>query len=290
MKGVILAGGTGSRMFPVTKGVNKHLLPVFDKPMIYYPLSVLMLADIQEVAIVCRDCDRASFESLLGSGERFGISIEYVTQNSAKGISDGIKQAGSFIGDSSFCLILGDNFFFGPGLTPVLTNAKKQLKHATAFAYEVKNPRSFGVISYNKDNQVDSIEEKPEVPKSNKVATGLYMFNNCALDYVDQLIASSRGELEVTDLLNTYINQSELGVEVLGRGYAWLDMGTSESLMEASIYIQSIEKRQGFKIACLEEIAYRKGWLTKAAVEQACQHHENTTYGEYLYKVLTELK
>lgn len=290
MKGLVLAGGTGSRMFPVTLGINKHLLPVFDKPMIFYPISVLMLAEIREIGIVCREIDRPAFERLLGDGSNLGLKIEYINQSRAAGISDGIKQASAFLSDSAFCLILGDNFFFGPGLTPRLKNAKASFDKATAFAYEVKNPSSFGVISYNQFNQVDSIEEKPTEPKSNTVATGLYMFNKNAIDHVKQLNTSARGELEITDLLNVYIDRNELSVEVLGRGYAWLDMGTSESLMEASIFIQSIEKRQGFKIACLEEIAFQKGWIPASMLESASVKYENTTYGEYLSKVLSDLK
>lgn len=288
MKGLILAGGTGSRMYPVTRAVNKHLLPVFDKPMIFYPLSVLMLAEIREVGIVCRKCDVLAFKSILGSGQHLGIKIEYIIQHEAKGIADGIKLAKTFIGNSSFCAILGDNFFFGPGLTPRLLDAKKQFKTATAFAYQVKNPKSFGVISYNNRQQVDSIEEKPEYPKSNTVATGLYMFDSFAFEYIDALSQSARGELEVTDLLNKYVDNKVLNVEVLGRGYAWLDMGTNENLMEASIYIQSIEKRQGFKIACLEEIALQKKWISKNEVKTAFQNFKQTAYGEYLNKIIQE--
>lgn len=288
MKGLILAGGTGSRMYPVTRAVNKHLLPVFDKPMIFYPLSVLMLAEIREVGIVCRECDVIAFKSILGNGQHLGITIKYIIQHDAKGISDGIKLAQHFIGDSPFCAILGDNFFFGPGLTPRLIKAKKQFKTATAFAYQVKNPQSFGVISYNEHQQVVSIEEKPEHPKSNTVATGLYMFDSFAFEYIDDLSQSARGELEVTDLLNKYIDNNILNIEVLGRGYAWLDMGTNENLMEASIYIQSIEKRQGFKIACIEEIALRKGWISQPKIQQACEMNQNTIYGEYLLKVAEE--
>lgn len=290
MKGLVLAGGTGSRMFPVTRGINKHLLPVFDKPMIFYPISVLMLAEIREIGIVCRAIDKPAFERLLGDGSELGLKIEYINQSKAAGISDGIKQASEFLGNSSFCLILGDNFFFGPGLTPLLNKAKTSFVKATAFAYEVKNPSSFGVISYNQYNHVESIEEKPIEPKSNTVATGLYMFNKDAIDYVKQLSISARGELEITDLLNAYIFKNELSVEVLGRGYAWLDMGTSESLMEASVYIQSVEKRQGFKIACLEEIAFRKGWISTDILENASIRYENTIYGEYLSKVLNDQK
>lgn len=290
MKGIILADGTGSRMFPITQSINKHFLPVFDKPMIYYPLSVLMLAEIKEIAIVCRGIDKPLFEKLLGNGEALGINIIFVIQNSPAGIVDGLKKAKHFIANSSFCLILGDNFFFGPGLTPRLVNAKNNIKNASAFAYEVKNPKSFGVLSYNSENQVESIEEKPENPKSNTIVTGLYMFDNKAISYADKLSISPRGELEITELLNIYIQEASLCVEVLGRGYAWLDMGTSENLMEASMYIQSIEKRQGFKIACLEEIAYRKGWISKDTLSLACERHKCTTYGEYLHKVLTELR
>lgn len=288
MKGLILAGGTGSRMYPVTRAVNKHLLPVFDKPMIFYPLSVLMLAEIREIGIVCRECDVTAFESILGNGQHLGITIKYIIQHDAKGISDGIKQAQHFIGDSPFCAILGDNFFFGPGLTPRLIEAKKQFKTATAFAYQVKNPQSFGVIAYNEHQQVDSIEEKPEHPKSNTVATGLYMFDRFAFEYIDTLSNSARGEMEVTDLLNKYVNNNVLNVEVLGRGYAWLDMGTNENLMEASIYIQSIEKRQGFKIACLEEIAFQKKWISKNDLNVACQNYKETSYGDYLSKIIME--
>ncbi|WP_046003931.1 glucose-1-phosphate thymidylyltransferase RfbA [Pseudoalteromonas rubra] len=290
MKGLVLAGGTGSRMYPVTQSVNKHLLPVFDKPMIFYAISVLMLGNIREIGVVCRDIDKPAFERLLGDGSKLGLKIEYIIQTHAAGIADGIKQAKRFLDDAPFCLILGDNFFFGPGLTPLLKDAMAKFKQATAFAYEVKNPSSFGVISYNKLNQVVSIEEKPSKPKSNKIATGLYMFDKNAISYVEKLTASNRGELEITDLLNVYIKNQGLSVEVLGRGYAWLDMGTSESLMEASVFIQSIEKRQGFKIACLEEIAFRKDWISITELQLASEQYKNTTYGEYLSNVLTTLK
>ncbi|WP_462150957.1 glucose-1-phosphate thymidylyltransferase RfbA [Pseudoalteromonas xiamenensis] len=288
MKGLILAGGTGSRLYPVTIGINKHLLPVLDKPMIYYPLSVLMLSNIKDIAIVCKESDYVHFTSLLGNGESLGIKITYLFQNEARGIADGIKIASSFLNNQSFCMILGDNFFFGPGLTPRLLAAKSNLKFATAFAYQVENPSSYGVISYNDRMQVESIEEKPLNPKSNIIATGLYMLDQQAVNFVNELEASSRGELEITDLLNLYIKKASLNVEILGRGFAWMDMGTNESLMEASLFIQSIEKRQGFKIACLEEIALRKGWIETEQLKRTCQHLRHTPYGEYLYRILAE--
>lgn len=286
MKGLILAGGTGSRMFPITQGINKHLLPVFDKPMIYYPLSVLMLADIKEIGIVCSEECLPQFRKLLRDGSQFGLQLTYIIQEKACGISDAIKKSKEFLGNNSFCMILGDNFFFGPGLTQKLLDAKRKQKTATIFAYEVDNPQHFGVITYNNKKEITSVEEKPSNPLSNHVATGLYMFDNHAVNFIDKLQSSSRGELEVTDLLNLYIEHSKLDVEVLGRGYAWLDMGTSKSLMDASVYIQAIEHRQGFKIACLEEIAFLKSWISHSTVVEAANNYQGSGYGEYLSKLL----
>ncbi|MCX9518437.1 glucose-1-phosphate thymidylyltransferase RfbA, partial [Vibrio cholerae] len=285
MKGIILAGGSGTRLYPITMGVSKQLLPVYDKPMIYYPLSVLMLAGIREILIITTPEDQASFQRLLGDGSQFGISLEYALQESPDGLAQAFIIGEAFIGDSSICLVLGDNIFWGQGFRPKLQQAVANAKNgqgATVFGYQVKDPERFGVVEFDDNQRAISIEEKPSQPKSNFAVTGLYFYDNQVVKLAKEVQPSARGELEITCLNEMYLKHNQLNVELLGRGYAWLDTGTHESLLEASQFVETIEKRQGYKVACLEEIAFNNGWLNQCQVYSQGQLLSKNSYGQYL--------
>jgi glucose-1-phosphate thymidylyltransferase len=282
MKGIILAGGSGSRLYPITKGVSKQLLPVYDKPMIYYPLSLLMLAGIKEILIITTPEDKDSFQRLLEDGKQFGINLSYAVQNSPRGLAEAFIIGEHFIGSDSVCLVLGDNIFYGQGLSNILQTAASRKKGATIFGYWVKDPERFGVVTFDESQRAISIEEKPEKPKSNYAVTGLYFYDNKVVSIAKAIKPSKRGELEITDVNAAYLKAGNLNVELLGRGYAWLDTGTFDSLQEASGFIETLEKRQGLKVACLEEVAYRMGYLDKnELLRQAIKLNENS-YVEYL--------
>ncbi len=286
MKGIILAGGSGTRLYPLTRGVSKQLLPVYDKPMIFYPLSVLMLAGIRDILIITTPEDQSSFERLLGKGERYGINLQYKVQNKPNGLAEAFILGEDFIGQSNVALILGDNIFYGPQLTPKLKNAVNKKNGATVFSYHVKDPERFGVVEFDHKFRAISIEEKPTKPKSNFAVTGLYFYDNRVVDIAKKITPSQRGELEITDINQAYLDSNKLDVEVLGRGYAWLDTGTHNSLMEASQFIQTIENRQGFKIACLEEIALNNKWLSRKDIESHSLDLAKTEYGNYIKAIL----
>jgi len=285
MKGIVLAGGMGSRLYPITKGVSKQLLPVYDKPMVYYPISVLMLAGIKEILIISTSEDVSSFKRLLGDGEDFGVTFEYCVQNSPDGIAHAFILGEEFIGNDSVCLILGDNIFYGHGLTESLKKAMSKKIGATVFGYHVKDPQRFGVVSFDNKNFVESIEEKPLKPKTNIAITGLYFYDNNVINLAKTLKPSIRGELEITDLNNIYIEKNELSVEILGRGTAWLDTGTHSSLLRASNFVESLEINQDQKIACLEEVAYLNGWITLEGLVSQGKKFSKTDYGQYLLKI-----
>jgi glucose-1-phosphate thymidylyltransferase len=287
MKGIILAGGSGTRLWPITMVTSKQLLPVYDKPMIYYPLSVLMLAGIKDILIISTPHDLPNFEKLLGSGEQFGISLSYAVQPSPDGLAQAFLIGEDFIGDDNCAMILGDNIFYGSGLTNHLKEAVKNADKgiATIFGYYVNDPERFGVVEFDEHGNVISVEEKPKHPKSNYCITGLYFYDNRVVNFAKQVKPSARGELEITDLNRLYLQDGSLQVRLLGRGYAWLDTGTVDSLVEASEFVKVLEKRQGIKIAALEEVAYKNGWIDKATLITASERYGKSPYGEYLKKV-----
>jgi len=287
-KGIILAGGSGTRLYPITKGVSKQLLPIYDKPMIYYPLSVLMLAGIREVLIISTPDDIDGFKRLLGDGSELGIDISYIVQPSPDGLAQAFILGEDFIGESNVCLVLGDNIFYGQGFTPLLRQAVNRQKGATVFGYQVKDPERFGVVAFDDNKRAISIEEKPSKPKSNYAVTGLYFYDNDVINIAKQVEPSERGELEITTVNQMYMERGDLSVELLGRGFAWLDTGTHESLLEAAQFVETIEKRQGYKVACLEEIALNNGWLDKQQVWEVGQSMSKNAYGQYLISLIKE--
>ena len=282
MKGIILAGGSGTRLYPITRGTSKQLLPIYDKPMIYYPLSVLMLAGIRDVLIITTPEDQAAFLRLLGDGADFGIRLQYAVQPKPDGLAQAFIIGEEFIGDSSVCLVLGDNIFYGQGFRPMLQKAAAQSSGATVFGYQVKDPERFGVVEFDAKRKAISIEEKPAQPKSHYAVTGLYFYDNDVLQLAKQVQPSARGELEITSINQAYLERGDLNVELLGRGFAWLDTGTHESLLQAGMFVETIEKRQGYKIACLEEIAYNQGWLNQSDLARIGQQLAKNGYGQYL--------
>ena len=291
MKGIVLAGGAGTRLYPVTKGVSKQLLPIYDKPMIYYPLSVLMLAGIQDVLIITTPEDQSGFIRMLGDGKEFGVNLSYAVQPSPDGLAQAFIIGEEFIGSDSVCLVLGDNIFWGQGFTPILKSAASRNSGASVFGYQVKDPERFGVVVFDENQKAISLEEKPEKPQSNFAVTGLYFYDNDVVEMAKKVKPSHRGELEITTLNQMYMERGDLNVELLGRGFAWLDTGTHESLLEAAMFVETIEKRQGYKIACLEEIAWNNGWLSNEQVMQTAKALSKNSYGQYLANLIkSEIK
>ena len=293
MKGIVLAGGSGTRLYPITKGVSKQLLPIYDKPMIYYPLSVLMLAGIREILIISTPQDLPGFQRLLGDGSDYGIQLEYAEQPHPDGLAQAFLIGEKFIGEDSVCLVLGDNIFYGQGFRPMLEQALKRAENqgiATVFGYYVNDPERYGVVEFDKDGNVLSLEEKPEKPKSNYAVVGLYFYPNKVVNIAKSIRPSARGELEITTVNQEFLKNQELKVQLLGRGFAWLDTGTHDSLAEASIFVEVIEKRQGLKIACLEGIAYKKGWINESKLQELALSMEKNQYGQYLSRIIKEKK
>jgi len=288
MKGIILAGGSGTRLYPLTKAISKQILPIYDKPMIYYPLSVLLLANIREILIISTPNDIHLFEDLLGNGSHLGISIQYKVQPSPDGLAQAFLLGEEFIGNDSCCLVLGDNIFYGYNFSTLLIEANVIQKGATVFGYYVNDPERYGVAEFDDEGNVLSIEEKPKTPKSNYAVTGLYFYNNTVVEKAKQVKPSTRGELEITDLNKIYLEEKTLNVKLLGRGMAWLDTGTHQSMLQASNLVESIEERQGLKVACLEEIAFRKGYITKDQVIELAKPLLKNQYGQYLMKIVNE--
>ena len=292
MKGIILAGGSGTRLYPLTKGISKQLMPIYDKPMIYYPLSILMLSGIQEVLIISTPEDLPRFEQLLGDGDNIGMKFEYIVQPSPDGIAQAFVLGKDFIGDDDACLILGDNIYYGQGISAMLSNAVMNAKDknmATVFGYHVQDPERYGVVDFDNAGKALSIEEKPDKPKSNYVVTGLYFYPNDVVKKAAEIVPSDRGELEITTVNQMYLNEERLTVEPMSRGFAWLDTGTHESLLAASTFIETIEKRQGLKVACIEEIAYEKGYITKEQLKELAQPLAKNQYGQYLLRRAEEV-
>ncbi|MDB0023679.1 glucose-1-phosphate thymidylyltransferase RfbA [Gammaproteobacteria bacterium] len=289
MKGIILAGGSGTRLHPITLGISKQLLPIFDKPMIYYSLSVLMLADIREILIISTHEDINSYKRLFGTGEQLGLSIKYEIQKNPNGLAEAFIIGEEFIGTDSVSLILGDNIFYGQGLSKILNNAKEKNEGGTIFAYHVPDPERFGVVEISKDKKIISIEEKPIKPKSNFAVTGLYFYNNKIVDIAKSTKPSKRGELEITSVNNTYLEENNLNVEILGRGFAWMDTGTHQSMLDASYYVSTVQKRQGLFIACLEEIAVNKKWIDKKVLKESILKMGSNDYSEYLKQIYSSV-
>ena len=287
-KGIILAGGSGTRLYPITMGTSKQLLPIYDKPMIYYPLSVLMLAGIKDILVISTPEDLPNFEKLLGDGKEIGIKLSYKVQPSPDGLAQAFILGEEFIGNDDVCLILGDNIYYGQGFSEKLKRASEQQVGATVFGYYVNDPERFGVVEFDNSGKALSIEEKPEKPKSNYAVTGLYFYDNRVVEIAKNIKPSHRGELEITDVNNVYLQQGGLNVELLGRGFAWLDTGTHDSLIEASQFVQTIEHRQGLKVACLEEIAFNNGWITVDELKERGEFFKKTGYGQYLLKLYQE--
>lgn len=292
MKGIVLAGGSGTRLYPITKGISKQLMPIYDKPMVYYPISVLMLAGIREILIISTPYDLPGFKRLLGDGSDYGVHFEYAEQPSPDGLAQAFTIGKEFIGDDSACLVLGDNIFYGSGFTPLLKKAVADAENgkATVFGYWVSDPERYGVAEFDKEGNCLSIEEKPAHPKSNYAVVGLYFYPNKVVDVAANIQPSARGEYEITTVNQWFLRDNELKVALLGRGFAWLDTGTHDSLSEASTFIEVVEKRQGLKIACLEAIAYRKGWISEERMRELAQPMIKNQYGQYLLKVIDELK
>ena len=288
MKGIILAGGSGTRLYPITKGISKQLIPVYDKPMIYYPLSTLMLAGIKDILIISTPEYTPLFKQLLGDGSEWGISLTYKVQEKPNGLAEAFILGADFIGDDSVCLILGDNIYYGSGLSKLVQEAAEKTDGATVFGYHVNDPERFGVVDFDSNMKALSIEEKPENPKSNYAVTGLYFYDNTVVEKAKNLKPSDRGELEITDINKLYLDEGKLNVKLMGRGYAWLDTGTHDSMMEAASFIATIQKRQNLKVACLEEIAYRMGYISKEKLVELAQPMKKNDYGQYLLRLAKE--